>query len=72
MIKTNGKVVYLDLSGGFWGIETEDGEKLNPSSGLPASFQKEGLKVSVAYKPSNAFSIHMWGKNVDLVDISKT
>lgn len=69
MKKLNGKVVYLDLSGGFYGIEGKDGEKLNPVDGLPKSFQKDGLEVEVSYKSSDMFSIHMWGKNISIVDI---
>lgn len=69
MNKINGKIVYLDLSGGFYGIEGNNGEKLNPVDGLPKTFQKPGLQVEVSYKSSDTFSIHMWGQNVNIVDI---
>lgn len=66
-----GKVVYVNLSGGFWGIEGNQGEKLTPANSLPSGFQQDGLKVRVSYKPSSAFSIHMWGQNIDIVNIEK-
>lgn len=71
MKKVHGKVVYQDISGGFWGIETQSGEKLQPVSDLPAKFRKNGLSVEVSYKPSSAFSIFMWGKSVEVLNIEK-
>ncbi|MEM6766507.1 MAG: hypothetical protein AAF824_11740 [Bacteroidota bacterium] len=71
MKKVQAKVVYQDISGGFWGIETQSGEKLQPDSDIPAKFKKDGLAVEVSYKPSSAFSIFMWGKSVEVLNISK-
>ncbi len=69
MKKVNGKIVYLNLSGGFYGIESDTGEQLNPVDGLPKAFQKDGLNVQVSYDYSDMFSIHMWGRNINIRDI---
>ena len=70
-MQITGTVSYIDLSGGFWGIIGDDGKKYNPLRGLPANLQKEGTKIRANCKPSTDFSIHMWGKNVDLQSIEQ-
>ncbi|MEM6801963.1 MAG: hypothetical protein AAF696_11205 [Bacteroidota bacterium] len=70
-MQITGTVSYISLSGGFWGIIGDDGNKYNPLSGLPRNLQQEGIKVKASCKPSNDFSIHMWGKNVDLTNVEK-
>ncbi|MEO0473805.1 MAG: hypothetical protein AAF206_29615 [Bacteroidota bacterium] len=70
-MKIAGTVTYVNLSGGFWGIQGEDGQQYNPGGSLPKQFQKEGLKVSAEVSPSDAFSIFMWGTNVDIKSIQQ-
>lgn len=66
-----GKITYVDLSGGFWGIVGDDGQKYFPSDGIPQTLQKEGLRVKASYTPSQGFSIFMWGKQVDIKQIER-
>ena len=56
-----GTIRHVDLEGGFYGIETDDGAKLDPVN-LPAEFQKDGLRIR-AYVESlqDRVSFHMWG-----------
>lgn len=68
-MEIKGKVTYVDLSGGFWGIEGEDGQQYNPVGSLPRSLQKEGLSIKAKVKPAQSFSIFMWGRNVDIQNI---
>lgn len=70
-MQITGTVSYINLSGGFWGILGDDGQKYNPLGGIPASMQKEGLKVKANCTKSHDFSIHMWGSNIDLSKIEK-
>lgn len=70
-MKITGTVVKVDLSGGFWGIEADNGEKYQPSGKLPASFCKDGLKVKADVQPSNDFTIFMWGKSVKVNHIEQ-
>jgi hypothetical protein len=67
MIK--GTVRFQEIEGGFWGIIGEDGQKYRPVKGIPPIFQKEGLAVSVEIAPFEGFSIFMWGKDVNLLNI---
>lgn len=70
-MQITGTVVHVDLSGGFWGIEGDNGEKYQPTSSLPDKFRQEGLKVKAEIKPSDSFTIFMWGKSVDVKRIEK-
>ena len=70
-MQITGKITYVDLSGGFWGIVGDDGQKYNPLDSLPSSFQQEGMKVKAEITHSHSFSIFMWGKNVNLVKVEK-
>lgn len=68
-MQITGKITYIDLSGGFWGIQGDDGQKYNPLDTLPKQYQREGLQVEAEVSYSNAFSMFMWGRNVDIQKI---
>ncbi|WNJ20525.1 hypothetical protein [Pontibacter sp. G13] len=70
-MEITGVITYIDLSGGFWGILGTDGKKYQPSSSLPKEYQQEGLKIRANLSPSQSFSIHMWGENVQINKIDK-
>lgn len=70
-MQITGKIVHVDLSGGFWGIEEESGQKFYPVDGLPKPFQREGLQIKARVRPSDAFTIFMWGAGVELDSIEK-
>lgn len=64
-----GKVTHINLSGGFWGIEGDDGKQYQPTKPLPNHLQKEGLRIRAKAKANMGFSVFMWGQQVDLTDI---
>jgi len=64
-----GTIVYKDISGGFWGIEGDDGKKYMPVNGIPTSFRQEGKRVEISVEPAGGMGIQMWGENVTLTDI---
>jgi hypothetical protein len=64
-----GKVTFVNLSGGFWGIEAEDGQKFQPVDKLPAGLLKEGTRIQATVKPVQAFGIQMWGQDVEIKSI---
>ena len=68
-MKIKGIVTHVPLSGGFWGIEADNGRKFRPVAPLDAQFQVEGLQVSAVVEPSHAFSIFMWGTDVEVLSI---
>jgi len=70
IILTTGTIKYIPLEGGFYGIETEKGEKyllLN----LPEEFKKDGLKVWFKAKLRKRATIQMWGRPIEILEIRK-
>jgi len=65
---TNGIIKYIPLEGGFYGIETDKGEKYIPLN-LPEEFKKDGLKVWFKAKPKKVATIQMWGKPIEILEI---
>ncbi len=61
-----GTVVYVELSGGFWGIEGDDARQWLPV-GMPNAIKKKGLKVKIKGKePEDYMSIFMWGTPIEI------
>lgn len=66
-----GQVVHVVVEGGFYGITTTDGQRLDPVN-LPDDLKQDGLPVEGAYVvKEGAHSFHMWGKIVELKQIRK-
>lgn len=67
-----GAVVYVDLEGGFYGLETTTSEKYLPLN-LSRAFRKDGMKVHFkARLVEDAITLHQWGTPVELVFIERT
>jgi hypothetical protein len=63
-------VVWLDLEGGFWALETTEGRFLDPHSTLPAAYRVDGLRVQVATRTlTDAACFHMVGPIVAVTGI---
>lgn len=67
-----GFVTYVNLSGGFWGIQDDKGLQYAPIDPLPAAYQQEGLRVTCKALPADVFSIFMWGTPVSIQHIEKS
>lgn len=66
-----GTVRHVDLEGGFYGIVTDDGARLDPVN-LPAEFQKDGVRVRVQVESlKDRVSLRMWGTLVRIVAIER-
>ena len=65
-----GTVAYKNIEGGFFAIDADDGKKYDPIN-LAEQFRKDGLKVKVTarLKP-DAFSFHMYGSIIEVVNIT--
>ena len=62
-------VIYYEVDGCKWMLLLPNGDKLQPVE-LEEVFQKDGLKVKIAYREKpDAISICMAGKVVDLIRI---
>jgi hypothetical protein len=65
-----GTVVYQEIEGGFFAIDSDDGKKYNPAN-LPESYRKDGLQVKITARPEkDAMSIHMYGALIEIVEIA--
>jgi hypothetical protein len=64
-----GRVIEVQLEGGFFGIVTDEGNKLDPSN-LPAALRVDGQRVQGrARELGNVMTIRMWGTPVDILEI---
>jgi len=70
-IVATGTIKYIPLEGGFYGIETDKGEKYFPLN-LSEEFKKEGLRVWLKAKPKKVATIQMWGKPIEILEIKLT
>lgn len=69
LIEIIGTVKHINLEGGFFAIETDDGNKYNPIA-LPTQFKKDGVKVKVVARlKGDIASIRMYGKIIEIVSI---
>lgn len=69
--EVTGTVRHVDLEGGFYGIEADDGTKLDPVN-LPEEFRQDGIRVQVQVEElKDRVSTHMWGKIVRIVGIKR-
>jgi hypothetical protein len=65
-----GKVVYLPMEGGFYGILSTDGHKYLATN-LPQMLQQVDLTLcGKAVLQANTLGIHQWGEYIQLLDIS--
>lgn len=65
-----GKVVYLAMEGGFYGIISNEGRKYLATN-LPGMFQQNNLILrGKAILQPNTLGIHQWGEYIQLLDIS--
>jgi hypothetical protein len=65
-----GKVVYLAMEGGFYGIVSTEGRKYLATN-LPRMLQQTNLAVrGKAVLQPNMMGIHQWGEYIQLLDIS--
>lgn len=64
-----GTVRFIDLEGGFYGIESDDGEKLDPVN-LRSEFEQDGLRVSYEVRlVKEVMTIHQWGTPVEILEM---
>jgi hypothetical protein len=64
--KIKGKVIYKDLSGGFWGIEGSDGKHWMPVN-MPEQLKVKGALIEVTAEDDDSEGIFMWGEPIRIV-----
>ncbi len=66
-----GTIVYLDLEGGFYGIESEDGERYFPIN-LAVTFREDGLRVAFDMRlRTDVMTTVMWGTPVEIIEMAR-
>ncbi len=63
-----GRVQFLNLEGGFYGIITDSGKKLLPMN-MKKEFAQNGAIVRVKGKVKNVMTIQQWGTPFTITDI---
>lgn len=68
-IPFHGRIVHNDFEGGFYGIVTREGKRLDPLQ-LPQELKRKGLRVRGRYRLKEGIATtHMWGIPVDILEI---
>lgn len=75
ILEGKGTIVYNDFEGGFYGIISDESyygyNKFNPNN-LPSEFKQDGLRVKFKARVLwNAYSYHMWGIVVKILEIER-
>ena len=71
-IRGEGKIVWNDFEGGFFGIQSKTGAKYYPLGSLDEEFQVDGLAVKFVLRPKrDVATFVMWGTPVSVVSITK-
>lgn len=69
IVSAVGTVRYVDLEGGFYGIETDAGVQYLPQD-LPDAYQQDGMRVRFRARIlDEVMTVQMWGQPVRLLDI---
>ena len=65
-----GTIQHFNFEGGFYGIITNEGEKLLPMN-LPQHYQKKGLKIKVRGQLiTDIMTMNQWGSPFQIIEIS--
>ncbi|MEZ4701978.1 MAG: hypothetical protein R2834_16720 [Rhodothermales bacterium] len=66
-----GTIVYLDLEGGFYGIEAEDGERYFPIN-LALTYREDGLRVQFDMRlRTDVMTTVMWGTPIEIIEMGR-
>jgi inhibitor of cysteine peptidase len=65
-LEITGRIVWVPLEGGFFGLVGDDGRQFEPLN-LPEAFRRDGLPVLVTGRPAPpAVSFRMWGRRLTI------
>lgn len=68
-IQFKGEMVYEEIEGGFWAIQSDDNKLYDPMN-LPERFQEKGVEVNVKARVRNDMAgIHMRGTIIQIHSI---
>jgi len=62
-MKIKGKVVFISMEGGAYGIIDKNGKKYLPIN-MPNQLKKDGAEVICSVRAADVASVFMWGEPV--------
>lgn len=66
-VEFTGEVIYVPVEGGFYGIISSNGQKLNPMN-LDESLKREGTALEGVYRVrEDVVGFRQWGTTVELI-----
>jgi hypothetical protein len=70
LVSADGVVRYVALEGGFYSLESDNGDRFDPTN-LPADFKQDGLPVRFTGRVrTDMMSIHAYGEILTLTAIT--
>lgn len=63
------KVKFINIEGGFWGLETDSGGQYFPIN-LPEQLKIDNSKISCGIKYVDMFNAYMWGECVEIISFT--
>ncbi len=67
-MRIRGRVVYMNLATGFWGIVDDAGQEWRPVV-MPERLRREDLEVELTVEPAaEDVSVFMWGTPIRILD----
>jgi hypothetical protein len=71
VVNVEGTVTYVDLEGGFYGIEGDDGNRYNPVN-LDQAYAEDGLRVRISGEVrTDVATAQMWGQPLEIEQIER-
>ena len=71
IIEGVGTIQFIDLEGGFYGLEMDNGMRYQPLN-LAAEFQQDGVRVSFrAMIADDVTTIQQWGTPIDVLEMNR-
>ena len=70
-MKIQGRVVFQDIEGGFWGIISDDHTQYEPVRELPKAIQVDDCRIEAEIEPADVLSFRMWGQPVYVRSIKR-
>lgn len=69
-LEFTGKITWVDLEGGFWGILRDEGDAKYRPTNLPEQYQQNGMRVRVnCERIKTGFSVYQWGQEIKIITI---
>ena len=71
LVSGEGTITFIDLEGGFYGLQADDGTRYDPLN-LEDAFREDGLRVRFRARPRpDVMTIRQWGRAVELLEIAR-